>query len=117
MASGDDSQTLWLPNSYMREEATIPSTTRERLEAVRGYMVPIYVDRLPDGRRVASLDAKDLQRVADGYACGNGQCLAKFDQRFKNCPSCGHELDPNKDIVDWLPDYWKPSPATVTNDN
>lgn len=114
MASGDDSITLWLPNQVMRQEAEIPSVGLASLEAVRGYMIPRYVDRLPDGRRVAELNRHDLDRVNDGYGCG--ECLAKFDQRFKDCPSCGHTLDANRDIVDFRPDYWKPSPETVTND-
>ena len=106
MASGDDYTTLWLPNSHLRQEATIPSTSLAALDAVRGYMVPQYVDRLPDGRRVAQLYRNDIQRIADGYGCA--ECLAKFEQRFKNCPSCGHELEPNRDIVDWNPAYWQP---------
>lgn len=106
MASGDDVQELWLPNSHMRQEATVPSTTVEALAAVRGYMVPRYIDRLPDGRRVAELHQKDISRVEDGYGCG--ECLAMFDHRFSNCPSCGHLLEPNRDIVDHRPDYWQP---------
>lgn len=97
----------------MRERATVPSTTVAALDAVQGYMVPRYIDTLKDGRRVAELNQQDLQRVYDGYACG--ECLAKFGQRFTNCPGCGHELDAGKDIVDFRPDYWLPSPATVTN--
>lgn len=105
MASGDDYTTLWVPNSHMREEATIPSTTPAALEAVTGYMIPEYIDRLPDGRRVAQMYKRDIDRVTEGYGCG--ECLAKFDQRFPNCPSCGHRLDPNRDIVDWNPPYWQ----------
>ena len=106
MASGDDLSTLWLPDSHMRQEATVPSVSRHTLDAVKGYMIPGYIDRLPDGRRVAQMEARDIQRIQEGYGCG--ECLAKFDQRFKNCPGCSHELEPNRDIVDWDPDYWQP---------
>ena len=111
MANGDDTQTLWLPNSHMRQEATVPSTTAAALDAVKGYMVPRYIDRLPDGRRVAELYQKDIQRVEDGYGCG--ECLAMFDQKFRNCPSCGHLMDIHRDIVDFQPDYWKDGPTTI----
>jgi hypothetical protein len=113
VASGDDVSTLWLPRQVMRQEAEVPSTTVAALEAVKGYMIPRYVDRLPDGRRVAELRADDLRRVEDGYGCG--ECLANFDQRFQNCPGCGHKLDANRDIVDFLPDYWKPGPSTIVS--
>ncbi len=106
MASGDDTVTIWLPRHVMRERATVPCVSLETLKHVRGYLVPRYVEEMPDGRRVAELREKDLQRVSDGYACG--ECLAFFDHRFRNCPGCGHELDPNRDIVEWSPPYWQP---------
>lgn len=106
MASGDDFE-IWVPpNSLIRERTTVPSVSLESLEAVQGYMIPGYIDEREDGSRVAQLRAKDLQRVSDGYACGN--CLAYFGQRFKNCPGCSHVLDPNFDIVEHAPEYWSP---------
>lgn len=105
MAS-DETETLWLPNAQMRERATVPGVSVESLAAVRGYMIPRYIDVLPDGRRVAELKASDLQRVSQGYACG--ECLAMFEKRFATCPGCSHELDSNRDIVDWNPAYWQP---------
>lgn len=113
MAS-DEGQRIWLPNSVMRERAKVSSTTVAALDAVRGFLKPRYVDEMPDGRRVAELHAHDLQRVIDGYACG--ECLAFFDQRFEKCPACGHKLDPNTDVVDWQPDYWKPSPSRTSEE-
>lgn len=106
MASGDDYTTIWVPNSVMRERAKVASTTVASLEAVRGYLKPRYIEELPDGRRVAELHAIDLKRVADGYACG--ECLAWFDRQFDACPCCGHDLNPERDIVDHRPDYWLP---------
>lgn len=92
----------------MRERATVPGVdVQALLTAVKGYMIPRYIDVLPDGRRVAELRAHDLQRVADGYGCG--ECLAMFEKRFARCPGCSHELDVNRDIVDWSPAYWQPN--------
>lgn len=116
MAEGD---TLWLPNSVMRQESTIPATRADMLAHVRGYFVPIYVDRHPDGRRVALLREKDGQRIKEGYGCG--ECLAYFDRQFPECPSCGHELDASRDVVDFNPDYWQPhdgrTSAEILKDN
>lgn len=111
MPEGD---TLWLPNSTMREEATVRATSIEALMQVRGYFVPIYVDRHEDGRRVALLKEKDVGRIADGYGCG--ECLAFFDRAFKACPGCGHVLEPNKDIVDFSPDYWQPDEGRTSDE-
>lgn len=106
MASGDDFE-IWVPpNALVRERAVVPSVDLASLDAIQGYMIPGYIDELEDGRRVAQLREKDFQRVVDGYACGN--CLAFFGQKFKNCPSCSHSLDPNKDIVEHAPEYWNP---------
>ena len=112
--SGDDYQTLWLPNSEVRERATVPSTTVAALAAVRGYLIPRYVEVMDDGRRVAELRENDLQRVADGYACG--ECLAYFDQRFVNCPSCVWEIHPSTDIVDYHPSHWEPSESRTSEE-
>ena len=90
----------------MLERSRVPTTRIDRLQAVKGYLVPRYVEYMDDGRRVGALGEKDIQRVKDGYACG--ECLAYFGQRFPVCPSCGHMLDPNKDIVDYNPDHWQP---------
>lgn len=98
----------------MRQEATVPSTTLDALREVKGYFVPIYVDRYPDGRRVALLREKDVDRIADGYGCG--ECLAFFDRAFANCPSCGHDLSPEKDIVDFAPDYWNPDEGRTSDE-
>lgn len=105
--SGEDSQTIWLPNSVMRERSRVPSVRIEDLQHVRGYLKPRYIDELPDGRRVAELHERDLERVQDGYACG--ECLAFFDQRFLSCPGCAHLLDANSDIVQHRPAYWEPN--------
>lgn len=115
LIDGADVPELWLPNSAMRERANVRSVDPEGLKWVTGYMVPRYTDNMPDGRRVMELKASDLSRVEDGYGCG--ECLATFNRRFPDCPGCGHQLDPNRDIVEWAPDYWKPSPATVTNNS
>lgn len=112
--SGDDSTTIWLPNRVMRERATVPGVNAyELMLAVRGYMVPRYQEEMPDGRRVGELRAEDIQRVADGYACG--ECFAIFERRFEKCPGCSHILDPNKDIVDWSPDYWQPNEGRTSD--
>ena len=108
MASGDDFQTIWLPDSHMRERATVPSTSRAALDAVQGFMLTRYREQMEDGRWVAELRSEDLQRVADGYGCPNAHCLAYYNRRFPACPLCGHVLDVNRDIVDHSPDYWQP---------
>lgn len=106
MASGDD-YSIWLPpNAVLRERSTVPAVDIDKLKYVQGYLKPRYVEYMEDGRRVAELGSKDLQRVQDGYACGS--CLAFFGERFKDCPSCGHSLDPNVDVVDYHPDHWQP---------
>ena len=103
-----DEYEIWVPpNAEMRERATVPATTLDALKHVKGYLVPRYVEHMADGRRVAELTQRDLDRVNDGYACG--ECLAFFDYAFDNCPSCGHNLDPSKDIVDYSPGHWQPS--------
>lgn len=106
--SGDDYQTLHLPNHVMRERARVNAVTVESLRRVTGYIKPIYVDHLEDGRRVAALGERDHARVREGYACG--ECLATFNSRERFCPGCGHQLDTSVDLVDFLPDYWKPDP-------
>lgn len=112
--SGDEYE-IWVPsNAVMRERATVRSVSVEGLAAVRGYLKPRYIDEMTDGRRVAELAARDLERVADGYACG--ECLAFFDQRFETCPGCGHEMDANRDIVDFHPAYWQPSPSRTSDE-
>lgn len=106
MASGDD-YSIWVPpNVVLRERATVPSINVESLKFVQGYLTPRYVEYMEDGRRVAELGSKDLERIKDGYACA--ECLAFFGERFQNCPGCGHLLDVNRDIVDYHPDHWQP---------
>lgn len=114
MSYGDDTQTIWLPNEVMRERARVPSVNVDDLKYVRGYLIPRYVDELPDGRRVAELHSKDLKRIEDGYGCG--ECLAYFDRRFHDCPGCGHELDVNKDIVEFRPPYWEPTEGRTSQE-
>lgn len=107
MANGDDSQTIWLPDSHMRERATIPSTTRDALAAVAGFMKTRYREQMPDGRFVAELYPEDLQRVREGYGCANAHCLAFFHRRFQDCPLCGEPISANE-IVDYSPAHWQP---------
>lgn len=90
----------------MRERSKVSSVKIEDLKHVRGYLIPRYVDELPDGRRVAELHERDLDRVRDGYACG--ECLAMMEQRFPSCPGCGNLMDANRDIVEFRPPYWEP---------
>lgn len=114
MASGDDTQ-IWVPpNAVLRGRAEVPSVGRQSLDAVDGFLVPRYVEYMDDGRRVAELHSQDLRRVQDGYACG--ECLAMFSRRFSNCPACNHELDPNRDIVDYSPDHWQPSEGRTSDE-
>ncbi len=105
--TSDDGVTIWLPNREMRERAEVPATTVESLKRVKGYFRPRYIDVLPDGRRVGALGDGDIRRIKDGYGCG--KCFAYFSERTPDCPSCGERLDVNQDIVDFSPDYWKPS--------
>ncbi len=105
---GDTVPDIWLPNQHMRERARVPSTTVKDLDKVKGFLRPKYIDTLEDGRRVGGLGSKDIQRVQDGYACG--KCFAFFSERSENCPCCGERLEPSRDIVEFLPDYWKPDP-------
>ncbi len=114
MASGDDTQTLWIPNRHVRERAEVRGIPPQGLEAVRGYFIPRYVEYMDDGRRVAELKQGDIDRIAEGYGCG--ECLAYFEVRLHDCPSCGHRLDANTDIVKWHPDYWNPSPSRDTSE-
>jgi hypothetical protein len=105
---GEDAPELWLPNQVMRERARVPATNVQTLNRVKGFLKPQYIDTLEDGRRVGNFSARDIQRVEDGYACG--KCFAFFSERTDDCPCCGERLEPSKDIVDFLPDYWKPDP-------
>ena len=106
---GEDAPILYLPNGVMRERARVPSTTVQNLNRVKGFLRPRYIDTLEDGRRVGALGTKDIERVQDGYACG--KCFAFFDERTPDCPCCGDRLDPNHDVVDFLPQYWLPDPT------
>lgn len=112
--SGEDSQTIWLPNSVMRSRSEVRSIRIEDLSHVRGYLKPRYIDEMPDGRRVAELHERDLDRVRDGYACG--ECLAFFGERFPSCPGCGHMLDANSDVVVWRPPYWQPTEGRTSTE-
>ena len=114
MASGDDLQTIWLPDHIMRARAEVPSTSRTALDAVRGFLRPRYVEEMPDGRRVAELTQEGIQRVAEGYACG--KCLAYFDRRFTHCPACSKPLEPNIDIVDYSPPHWQDGPSRTSEE-
>ncbi len=112
LSSSDDGVTIYLPNSVMRERSRVPATTVESLRKVKGYFRPRYIDVLDDGRRVGALGDKDIQRIEDGYGCG--KCFAYFSERLADCPSCGERLDPNSDVVDFSPDYWKPSASRTS---
>ena len=109
-------QTIWLPNSVMRERATVPATTRAALDAIDGFYVPIYEEEMPDGRRRSALGTRDFQRVIDGYACANGHCRALWKQRFDACPLCGHVPDLERDVVEDIPAYWKPGPSRTSEE-
>lgn len=115
-SSGDDYQTIWLPNSHMQERAEIASTSRQALDAVKGFMRTRYREQMPDGRFVAELYPDDLQRVAEGYGCANAHCLAFFDRRFAECPLCGHVIDAARDIVGYSPNYWQPSEGRTSEE-
>ena len=108
MASGDDYQTIWLPNSVMRDRATIPATTPKNLDALQGFMKTRYREEMADGRMVAELYPEDLRRVQDGYGCPNAHCLAFFNRRFSVCPICNHDIDVNRDVVEYSPEHWQP---------
>ena len=102
-----DEYEIWVPpNAEMRERATVPATTRDNLKHVQGFLIPRYIEHMPDGRRVAELNQRDLDRVNDGYACG--ECLAFFNHPFRDCPCCGHTLDASHDIVEYAPAHWQP---------
>lgn len=116
MASGDDYQTIWLPNQHMQERASIPGTSRAALDAVQGFMRTRYREQMEDGRFVAELWPEDLQRVAEGYGCPNSHCLAYFNRRFSECPLCGHVIDVNRDIVDHSPDHWQPNEGRTSQE-
>lgn len=106
---------IWVPpNAVIRERATVPSVDPRGLALVRGYLKPRYVEQMADGRRVAELTQRDLDRVNDGYACG--ECLAYFDDRLGDCPSCGHQLDPSRDIVEYAPAHWQPSEGRTSTE-
>lgn len=115
MASGDDTQTIWLPDSHMRERATIPSTSREALDAVQGFMRTRYREQREDGSWVAELYPKDLQRVSEGYGCSNAHCLAYYDRRFENCPICGEPMGA-QGIVDYSPDHWQSNEGRTSDE-
>ena len=109
----EETSELILPNHVMRERARVNAVTVESLQRVTGYLKPIYVDHMEDGRRVAALGQRDYGRIQDGYACG--ECLATFNHREEFCPGCGHRLDLSTDIVDYMPDYWKPDPRKTAD--
>ena len=113
MASGDDYTTLWLPNSAMRERATVPGAAK--IEEIDGFIPAHYEYTRDDGRRHYALtNSRDFQRILDGYACPD--CLAKFKWSRNDCPLCPWERDLTEDIIDQVPPEWLPGPATVTND-
>lgn len=109
-----DGQTIWVPNSVMRERARVNSIKVEDLNHVKGFLIPRYIDHLPDGRRVYELKENDLRRIEDGYACA--ECLAFFERRFPSCPGCGHYLDANHDIVEFRPPYWEPNEGRTSEE-
>lgn len=113
--SGEDYQTLWLPNSVMRERARVNSIKVEDLNHVRGWLTPRYIEEdHATGKRIYELRERDFERVKDGYACG--QCLAFFDHRFPSCPACGHYLDVNQDIVEYRPPWWEPNEGRTSEE-
>jgi len=109
-----DGQTIWLPNSVMRERANVRSIKIEDLKHVKGFLIPRYIEEMPNGKRVYELHERDFERVKDGYACG--ECLAFFERRLPSCPGCGHYLDVNKDIVEWRPAYWEPNEGCTSEE-
>jgi len=111
LASGDDYQTIWLPNTVMRERAEVPAVRElpDRLE----FIVPEYVDYLETGEpHYAITSRRDFDRVKDGYACP--RCLLKFNTHRTSCPLCPWERDLSRDISDQVYDYWKPGPSRTS---
>lgn len=87
----------------------VPATTRTSLQAVKGWIVPVYTRTDPvTGKQLAGLRHADGMKVANGYACA--ECLADFGGVYMpSCPACGHERDVSRDIQP-EPDFWKPDP-------
>lgn len=113
MSSGDDYTTIWLPNSVMRERATVTKT--RDLGDLDGFIIAKWEEEGPDGRRRNALtNRRDFQRILDGYACPD--CLAKFKSRRDNCCVCPWERDMSRDIIDQVPDYWKPGPSRTSQE-
>lgn len=88
--------------------AHVPSTTAGSVDAVKGFLIPIYSETAADGRQRYGLGRKDFDKVCAGYACP--ECLADFGSIYRIvCPACGYTRDLEQDVQP-EPDYWKPDP-------
>lgn len=98
-------QTIWLPNSAVRERAEVPATNARDLPPLN-FLTPVYTGRMEgNDRQQYGLSERDFQRVMDGYACP--ECLLKFERRTDVCPLCSHERDIERDVVE-APRHWLP---------
>lgn len=79
-----------------RPDGVVTQSRIDQLSAIRGHLIPdgFTEDPLPGRDRVAELSPKQFYMVMQGYACGNGACLAWFDMVMVRCPACGQPCGP-----------------------
>lgn len=70
---------------------------------VKGFLVPVFQEKAPDGRFLNGLDEISFAKVRAGYACAD--CLAEFDKYTAVCPVCGLSRDVEADVKE-APRLW-----------
>lgn len=72
---------------------------------VKGFLIPVFRMDPETGQKLAGLDTESFQKVAQGYACANADCLAEFKTYTVICPVCGYTRDIAHDLVA-PPEHW-----------
>ena len=71
--------------------------------SIRGFIVPIFSEKLPDGTTLNGVTDREMQMIAEGYACG--ECMAIFSHYTVTCPVCGLSRDVTADVQS-APQLW-----------
>jgi hypothetical protein len=85
--------------------------TQDRIDnlqrLIRGFRPPsgFQTDKIPGREGFAELTDDELNMVANGYMCGNGDCLAVFRIPLVTCPACFTPTGP-QNIVAKAPPEW-----------
>lgn len=72
-------------------------------QQVKGFLVPEFTMKLPNGQTLNGLTERGMEMIKDGYACG--ECLATFDHYTVVCPICGLSRDVMADVQE-APQLW-----------